>query len=502
MKKAIALILALCMLAMAGCAATPAPTTTAKPTDALTQTTQAPTKPATEPTEPATEPTEPAEPTLEEKMDDYWYNQLDANLKDSAGYPHGAEGMGAVIVALKDGKVVFEKAYGYAHYYDAAEGSSYANPVYEKIDNPREMTVDTLFDLASVTKVMATTQSIMVLVDRGLISVDDKVATYLPGFEANGKGDITIAQLLTHSSGLPQWEATFLYCNNKAEQLEYIKNLKLVPEFKTDGSEPKYSDFSFMTLGFIVEAVSGQDMDVFVKENVYIPLGMTNTTYKPLENGFTKDQIAATSLGNPYEYRMVDQANWSVGYDCTKDVDAFAAFDGWRNYTLIGEVNDGNAGMGGKGVAGHAGLFSTASDLAILLQCMLNGGEYNGVRIYSEDTVKLFTSKHTTYQENHVKADGVTPVLSEEFGYGFKLDQSWMGASATENVFGHDGFTGTTVFADPDNNYVFVCLTNKMQAGFRQSTTNGHEKDVSNYYNTNSWVSWNMNQIVKDELGI
>lgn len=495
MKKAISLILALCMLAMAGCAANPAPTTTAKPTDAPTQTTQAPTKPATE-------PTEPAEPTLEDKMDDYWYNQLDAYLKDSAGYPHGAEGMGAVIVALKDGEVVFEKAYGYAHYYDAAEGSSYANPVYEKIDNPREMTVGTLFDLASVTKVMATTQSIMVLVDRGLISVDDKVATYLPGFEANGKGDITIAQLLTHSSGLPQWEATFLYCNNKAEQLEYIKNLELVPEFKTDGSEPKYSDFSFMTLGFIVEAVSGQDMDVFVKENVYIPLGMTNTTYKPLENGFTKDQIAATSLGNPYEYRMVDQANWTVGYDCTKDVDAFAAFDGWRNYTLIGEVNDGNAGMGGKGVAGHAGLFSTASDLAILLQCMLNGGEYNGVRIYSEDTVKLFTSKHTTYQENHFKADGVTPVLSEEFGYGFKLDQSWMGASATENVFGHDGFTGTTVFADPDNNYVFVCLTNKMQAGFRQSTTNGHEKDISNYYNTNSWVSWNMNQIVKDELGI
>ena len=158
--------------------------------------------------------------------------------------------------------------------------------------------------------------------------------------------------------------------------------------------------------------------------------------------------------------------------------------------------------MGGQGAAGHAGQCSTASDLAILLQCMLNGGEYNGVRIYSEDTVKLFTSKHTTYQENHVKADGVTPVLSEEFGYGFKLDQSWMGASATENVFGHDGFTGTTVFADPDNNYVFVCLNNKMQAGFRQSTTNGHEKDVSNYYNTNSWVSWNMNQIVKDELGI
>ena len=149
-----------------------------------------------------------------------------------------------------------------------------------------------------------------------------------------------------------------------------------------------YSDFSFMTLGFIVEAVTGQDRDVFVKENVYEPLGMTSTTYKPLENGFTEDQIAATSLGNPYEYRMVDEENWpDVGYDCTKDAEAFEDFDGWRDYTLIGEVNDGNAGMGGQGVAGQAGLFSTAHDLGILLQCMLKGFEYIGVRLYSLETV-------------------------------------------------------------------------------------------------------------------
>ncbi len=490
MKKFVCLLLALTMaVSMAACG-TPAETT--PPTTEPPATTTPPTTEAPETTEPQL--------TLEEQMDAYWEG-LDAMLINDAGYPHGSEGMGAVVLAIKDGEVVFEKAYGYAHYYDAAPESTYENPVYQKIENPREMTVDTLFDLASVTKVMATTQSIMILVDQGKISVDDTAAQYLPGFEANGKGDITIAQLLTHSSGLPQWEATFLYCDTKEEQLEYIKGLELNPEYKTDFTEPKYSDFSFMTLGFIVEAVTGQDMDVFVKENVYVPLGMTSTTYNPLENGFTAEQIAATSLGNPYEYRMVDEANWEVGYDCNKDADAFAAFEGWRDYTLIGEVNDGNAGMGGQGVAGHAGLFSTASDLSILLQCMLNGGEYNGVRLYSQETVELFTTRHTLYQENHTDKNG-NPALSEEFGYGFKLDQSWMGASATENVFGHDGFTGTTVFADPDNNYIFVCLTNKMQAGFRASTTNGHEKDTSNYYNTNSWVSWNMNQIVKDHLGI
>ena len=430
---------------------------------------------------------------VEAAADAYWAD-LDNQLKTGAKYPQGAEGMGAVVLAIKDGEVILNKAYGYAHYYDAAEGSDYWNPTYVKTANPREMKVDTMFDLASVTKVMATTQTIMLLVDRGQLDVNDKVSKYWPEFTGDGKENITVAQLLTHSSGLPQWEATFLYCDTHEEQMKYIEGLKIVPEYRTDGGEPKYSDFSFMTLAFLAEKITGVPMEQFVQENIYEPLGMTRTTYVPLENGFTKEDCAATSLGNPYEYRMVDEENFNVGYDCNKDVEAFKAFTGWRNYTLIGEVNDGNCGMGGGGIAGHAGLFSTASDLGILLQCMLDGGKYidadgNEAQLYSEETVKLFTTKHTCYAENHGGS------LSEEFGYGFKLDQSWMGKSATENVFGHDGFTGTTVFADPDNDYIFVCLTNKMQCGFRTATSN-------NYYNTNSWVSWNMNQAIKDVLGI
>ncbi len=434
-----------------------------------------------------------SQPTLEDLMDQWWA-ESDDFVRNGAGYTNGTTGMGAVVLAIKDGEVILEKAYGYAHYYDAAEGSDYWNPTYVQTAEPREMTVDTLFDLASVTKVMATTQSIMILVDRGLLDVNDTVKQYWPEFTGGGKDDITVAQLLTHSSGLPQWEATFLYCDTHEEQMAYIEGLEIVESYRTDGGEPKYSDFSFMTLGFLVEKITGTPMEDFVKENVYEPLGMTSTTYNPLDNGFTKDQIAATSLGNPYEYRMVDEENFNVGYDCTKDLEAFKAFTGWRNYTLIGEVNDGNAGMGGGGIAGHAGLFSTASDLGILLQCMLDGGKYidadgNEQQLYSAETVELFTTKHTTYAENH------NGTLSEEFGYGFKLDQSWMGKTATENVFGHDGFTGTTVFADPDNDYIFICLTNKMQCGFRTATSN-------NYYNSNSWISWNMNQLVKDYLGI
>ena len=424
---------------------------------------------------------------VETKMDEVW------NVTFNGAYPHGNEGMGCVVLAMHEGKIVFQKAYGHAHYYEpdySAEGSTYPNPTYKKIDNPVPMALDTQFDLASLTKVMATTQSIMLLVDQKKISVDDKVATYLPGFEANGKGDITLAQLLTHSSGLPQWEPTYLYVNTHAGQLDYVKGLSLVPEFKTDGSEPMYSDFSFMTLGFIVEAVTGQPMEQYVLDNVYKPLGMNSTGYLPLSRGVDPDKIAATSLGNPYEYRMIDEKNYpDVGYDCTKDAAAFEKFSGWRRQVLIGEPNDGNAGMGGEGVAGHAGLYSTAGDLATLLQCMIDGGQHDGTKLYSPETIKLFTERHTTYAEAHNGED------SEDFGYGFKLKQSWMGETATTSCFGHDGFTGTTAFADPDNNYVFVCLSNKMQAGFR-------EPDSGLYYNTNKTLSLEMNKVMRSSLGI
>lgn len=423
----------------------------------------------------------------EKQVDEVW------NTTFNSAYPHGNEGMGCVALAMHNSEVVFQKAYGYAHYYEPdynADGSTYTNPTYKKIDNPVPVELNTLFDLASVTKVMATTQSIMLLVDQKKLSIDDKVADYLPGFEQNDKGNITIAQLLTHSSGLPQWEPTYLYCTTRAEQLDYIKQLSLMPEFKTDGSEPMYSDFSFMTLGFVVEAITSQPMEQFVLENVYEPLGMSSTGYRPLDRGVDPSKIAATSLGNPYEYRMVDEKDYpGVGYDCTKDAEAFEKFTGWRRQALIGETNDGNAAMGGEGVAGHAGLYSTAADLGVLLQCMLDGGEHDGTKLYSKDTIKLFTERHTTYAENHDGED------SSDFGYGFKLKQSWMGETATISCFGHDGFTGTTAFADPDNNYVFVCLSNKMQAGFRKP-------DSGLYYNTNKTLSLEMNKVLRNALNI
>lgn len=148
--------------------------------------------------------------------------------------------------------------------------------------------------------------------------------------------------------------------------------------------EYKYSDFGFITLGYIVENVIGMTLDKYVEEDIY----------KPLDHDIDKGKIAATSFGNSFEYRMVNETDYpDFGYDTTADQEAFKRFDGWR-YTLIGEVNEGNTGMASDGIAGHAGLYSNVRDLAILSQMMLNGGEYNGARLYDQQTIDKFTTNY------------------------------------------------------------------------------------------------------------
>lgn len=383
---------------------------------------------------------------------------------------------GGVVLVAKDGKIVSHKAYGNQMIAEFDTSSTYDKPNYISLTNPIKAKEDTMYDLASVTKIMSTTQAIMKLVSEKKVDLNDKVEKYLPGFKANGKENVTVKSLLTHTSGLPQWEPTYFYGKDKKTQLNFLKNVALNPKFVEDGVNNKmhhYSDLGFMTLGYIVESVSGKSLDEYVLSEIYTPLGLKQTLYNP-KTKFGINNIAATSLGNPYEYKMVDEENYpNFGYDTTKDQALFKTFDGWRKYVLRGEVNDGNAAMATNGVAGHAGLFSTANDLAVLTQLMLNKGEYEGVRIYNADVVDLFTSKQTN-----------TGIISEEFGYGFKLDQSWMGDSASEKVYGHDGFTGTYFVNDPDNKLTIIVLTNKMQSGFRSGLlSNGRPQNPNLYWN-------------------
>lgn len=348
---------------------------------------------------------------------------------------------GGVVLVAKDGKIVYEKAFGGSQKYDMGK----------ELEKPRKTSVETIYDLASVTKVMATTQAIMKLSYEGKLDVNDKVIKHIPEFGKNGKENVKIKDLLTHTSGLTPWKPTFYYASTPEEELKFICDLPL--EYET-GTDRKYSDFSFMTLGFIVEAVTGEKLDEYVENEIYKPLGMDDTMYVPLnKNASLKDRIAATSWGNPYEYKMVDDDNF--GYVCEEEAEDFK---GWRDYTLIGEVNDGNAWYANKGVAGHAGVFSTASDLSKLGQLILNGGTYNGVTLYDQATVDEFTSIQSKFGH----------------GYGWEINRGgensgYMGKYANDNVFGHTGFSGTQVIFDKENDLQIISLTNKQNNGVNES---------------------------------
>ncbi len=220
---------------------------------------------------------------------------------------------------------------------------------------PEKMTVNHMFDIASLTKVIGTTTSMMLLVDRGLINVDDPVFKYIKAFDTPEKRTITIRNLLTHTAGLYEWYPTYYIASNKQECYDLIGRLPLM--FPV-GAQRRYSDLGFILLGEIIETVSGMPLDQFMKQNIFVPLRMKHTTFNPLKDKKYK-KIAATSAGNPYEKRMVYDS--TLGFT-VKEIDP-AQWDGWRKYILRGEVNDGNAWYANNGVAGAAGLFSTVKDL-------------------------------------------------------------------------------------------------------------------------------------------
>jgi serine-type D-Ala-D-Ala carboxypeptidase len=351
-------------------------------------------------------------------------NEIDAVV--NAGINAGTT-PGAVVLVARNGIIVKNTAYGLAQKYDMGK----------LLDNPRVMTNDTIFDLASVTKVMATTQAVMKLVSEGKLSVEDTVAKHIPEFAKNGKENVKIKDLLTHTSGLTPWKPTWYYGRTPSEELKLICDLPL--EYPT-GTAYKYSDFSFMALGFVVEKITGQTLDQYLENNMYLPLGMKDSMFTPPAS--LRNRIAATSWGNPYEEIMV-----RTGKPYPVDV-KFEDFEGWRKYTLVGEVNDGNSFYANGGVAGHAGLFSTTKDLAVLGQTMLNGGGYDITKMYDKAVIDEFAERHYSNR-----------------GYGFEFGMSYMGSPISPTAFGHNGFTGTHVIFDPQYNLQIIVLTNKQNNG-------------------------------------
>ncbi len=319
-------------------------------------------------------------------------NIVDNAIEDSA-FP------GAVVLVEKNGKIIFEKAFG--HF------------TYDK--NSRPMTLNTLFDLASLTKVISTTNCAMICIDRGLFKLDDKVSKYIPQFAQNGKEQITIRNLLLHNSGLPAYKRYYEMYNNATDVINDIYSTKL--EYPT-GTKTVYSDLGIITLGKIIEKVTGMTLDKFAEKEIFNPLGMKNTMYNPPDS--LKQFCAPTEYDNY-----------------------------WRHRQIQGEVHDETASMLG-GVAGHAGLFSTAGDIAKVLQMLLQDGEFNGKQIIKSKTVKLFTKRQS---EKSTRA----------LGWDTK---SKTGSSAgdlfSDDSYGHTGFTGTSVWTDPERKLFVVFLTNRV----------------------------------------
>ncbi len=353
---------------------------------------------------------------------------------------------GAVLRIEREGRLLFEQAYGWARLYDFGTGQYEDAAGISRRADPVPMSAGTVFDLASVTKVMATTLAMMVLVDRGDVDLDAPVVRYLPDFTGEGRDEITTRHLLTHTSGLPQWVPTYYHASNAEEAYRYILTLPL--EWPV-GEGRHYSDLGFMLLGRLVGQVTGEPLDVFLGQEVYGPLGLGSTGFRSGTGGTDADAaapasgIAATSHGNPYERRMVHDP--AFGYEIAGDPERWSE---WRQRTLEGEVNDGNAHHAFRGVAGHAGLFSTAADLSVLLALLLDEGEHEGTRHLSAETVRLF----------------LTPA-----GAGQAL--GWLLPSyAPSGSFGHTGFTGTFVLGVPSQRLSIVLLTNRQNVGVDAET--------------------------------
>ena len=339
---------------------------------------------------------------------------------------------GAVILIKENNRVIYRHAYGYAQKYDFN---------HNLLIPPEKMKVSTLFDIASLTKVIGTTTSVMLLADGGLINIDDPVCKYIKAFNTPDKKNVTICHLLTHTSGLYEWYPLYYFASNKEECFRTIDSLPLALPV---GEQRRYSDLGFVLLGEIIEIVSGMPLEQFMKQNIFQPLGMKNTTFNPLATG-GRARIAATSAGNPYERRMVYDS--TLGYKI-KEIDP-EQWNGWRTYVLKGEVNDGNAWYANGGVSGAAGLFSTASDLQKLVDMLINNGSVGSKQFISGMTIETFLAKDK---------------FNNGLGWMMNPENSFM-KNAPEGSFGHTGFTGTSITVIPQDKISVILLINRQNCG-------------------------------------
>lgn len=366
-------------------------------------------------------------------MDGDKLNEIDGIVNDAISrnaFP------GAQVLVARRGKVVYHKAFGTYRY-----------------GNTEKVTTNTIYDLASLTKVSATLQAVMMLNERGLLNLNLKASDYLPELKGTNKANMVVGDILFHQAGLKSFQAFWthtktsgggfkkeFYQDNPVGNLQVAEDLYIKPSIRdsvwkwlidTDYTTRRknsngeyrylYSDLGLIMMQRIVEEVTGQSMDEFLDQNLYEPLGMTHTLFNPLSR-FTKSDIAPTEN---------DQI--------------------FRKKQIWGTVHDPNAALLG-GVAGHAGLFSNAWDLAKLYQMNLQNGTYGGRRYLYPETVNHFSS-HLS-DRSHRGIGWNKPVQNQ--------DLSSIASSASPDTYGHTGFTGTVVWVDPDRQLIFIMLANRV----------------------------------------
>jgi CubicO group peptidase (beta-lactamase class C family) len=319
---------------------------------------------------------------------------------------------GAVVLVARHGQIAYFKAFG------------------NRSIRPRiePMTTDTIFDVSSLTKVVATVPSVMLLVEDGSLRIEDRVKRYLPGFSGGGKDAITVRQLLTHYSGLaPDFDLSKPWFG-RAAALEELWKTKTESE---PGKEFVYSDLNFIALAEIVQSLSGQTLDVFARDRIFVRLGMNDTLFRPPASSIGR--IAPTEpRGNTLRY-LKGQSAESM------------------EKILRGEVHDPTAWKMG-GVAGHAGLFSTARDLAIYAQTLLGGGSYRGVKLLSPMSVEAMSSPQSPAGSSQVR------------GFGWDIDSKYSAPKGDlfQGGYGHTGFSGTSIWIHPPTDTFVITLTNRV----------------------------------------
>jgi CubicO group peptidase (beta-lactamase class C family) len=365
-------------------------------------------------------------------MDGRVLSKIDQVVKDAIGdkaFP------GCQILVARKGEVVMHKSFGHLTY-----------------DNVRPVSNNTIYDIASITKVVATLQAIMFLEEKEMINLNDKVSMYLPELANTNKKDIIIKDVLLHQAGLqpyiPFWQRTVdkiglmasfysispelnfqsqitpgIWSLNSLQDSIWRWSIdsNLLDKKKKNRYEYKYSDIGFYILKQLSEKLLNQPLNEFLAQNVYNPLGLTTMTYLPLCK-FSEENIAPT------------------------ENDLY-----FRNSLICGTVHDQGAAMYG-GIAGHAGIFSNANDLAVLMQMHLQKGVYGGTRYYLEQTIPKFTARQN--QENRRGLGWDKPIVGETGGPTSRF--------ASPKTFGHTGFTGTAVWVDPEFDLIYIFLSNRV----------------------------------------